>query len=153
MKRLERALIALLLVLCLLLCGCSQLVDIAAEVVESALTEQQDTYYDIIPEEADNAPGLDLSAFGLGSDSDLGSAAAPTATPKPTKTPKATAAPTQEPDTDKPDKNGVYTSMEDVAAYIIAYGCLPDNFITKKEAQALGWTGGSLEPYAPGKSI
>lgn len=30
---------------------------------------------------------------------------------------------------------------------------LPDNFITKKDAQALGWTGGSLEPYAPGKCI
>ena len=30
---------------------------------------------------------------------------------------------------------------------------LPGNFITKKDAQALGWNGGSLEPYAPGKSI
>ena len=29
----------------------------------------------------------------------------------------------------------------------------PDNFITKKDAQALGWPGGSLEPYAPGKCI
>ena len=33
------------------------------------------------------------------------------------------------------------------------YDHLPDNFITKKEAQALGWPGGSLEPYAPGKCI
>ncbi|MDO5851140.1 MAG: ribonuclease domain-containing protein [Methanobacteriaceae archaeon] len=30
---------------------------------------------------------------------------------------------------------------------------LPNNYITKKEARSLGWTGGSLEPYAPGKSI
>ncbi|MDY5955769.1 MAG: ribonuclease domain-containing protein [Frisingicoccus sp.] len=30
---------------------------------------------------------------------------------------------------------------------------MPENFITKKEAKALGWEGGSLEPYAPGKSI
>ena len=29
----------------------------------------------------------------------------------------------------------------------------PQNFITKKEAQALGWPGGSLEEYAPGKCI
>lgn len=40
-----------------------------------------------------------------------------------------------------------------VALYIHLYGRLPDNFITKKEAQQLGWTGGSLEPYAPGCCI
>lgn len=50
-------------------------------------------------------------------------------------------------------EDGAYTSKEDVALYIHLYGHLPDNFITKKEAQALGWPGGSLEPYAPGKSI
>lgn len=49
--------------------------------------------------------------------------------------------------------DGAYTSKEDVAEYIHTYGKLPDNFITKKEAQALGWEGGSLEPYAPGKCI
>ena len=51
------------------------------------------------------------------------------------------------------DKNGSYTSKEDVALYIHTYGELPKNFITKKEAERLGWDGGSLEPYAPGKSI
>ncbi len=51
------------------------------------------------------------------------------------------------------DEDGEYTSAEDVALYIHTYGHLPSNFITKKEAEALGWTGGSLEPYAPGKSI
>lgn len=51
------------------------------------------------------------------------------------------------------DQNGTYTSKEDVALYIHTYGTLPSNFITKKQAQALGWSGGSLEPYAPGKSI
>lgn len=50
-------------------------------------------------------------------------------------------------------EDGVYTSKEDVALYIHIYAHLPDNFITKKEAQALGWSGGSLEPYAPGKCI
>ena len=34
---------------------------------------------------------------------------------------------------------GYYTSPEDVAAYIHRYGKLPDNFITKKAATALGW--------------
>ena len=51
------------------------------------------------------------------------------------------------------DEDGEYTSKDDVALYIRTYGHLPSNFITKKEAEALGWTGGSLEPYAPGKSI
>lgn len=51
------------------------------------------------------------------------------------------------------DEDGVYTSKEDVALYIHTYGHLPQNFISKKQAQALGWEGGSLEPYAPGKCI
>ncbi len=51
------------------------------------------------------------------------------------------------------DENGSYTTRDDVALYIHIYGKLPQNFITKKEAQALGWSGGSLEPYAPGKCI
>lgn len=50
-------------------------------------------------------------------------------------------------------EDGVYTTKDDVALYIHLYGHLPDNFITKDEARDLGWSGGSLEPYAPGKSI
>ena len=51
-------------------------------------------------------------------------------------------------------KDGEYTSRDDVALYIRTYkGALPRNFITKREARALGWTGGPLEPFAPGKSI
>lgn len=50
-------------------------------------------------------------------------------------------------------RDGTYTSREDVALYIHLYGRLPSNFITKKEAEGLGWTGGSLEPYAPGMCI
>lgn len=50
-------------------------------------------------------------------------------------------------------ENGSYTTREDVALYIHTYGHLPDNFITKKEAQDLGWSGRSLEPYAPGMCI
>lgn len=51
------------------------------------------------------------------------------------------------------DENGSYTSKEDVALYIHIYGRLPSNFITKKEARKLGWEGGSVERYAPGKCI
>lgn len=51
------------------------------------------------------------------------------------------------------DQSGSYTTKEDVSLYLYTYGELPPNFITKKEAQALGWEGGSLEPYAPGCCI
>ena len=51
------------------------------------------------------------------------------------------------------DPDAAYTSKDDVALYIHQYGHLPANFITKRQAEALGWTGGSLEPYAPGKCI
>ena len=51
------------------------------------------------------------------------------------------------------DEDGEYTSKENVALYIHTYGKLPQNFIKKNEAKKLGWEGGSLEPYAPGRSI
>lgn len=50
-------------------------------------------------------------------------------------------------------EDGIYTSKDDVALYVHTYNHLPDNFITKKEARALGWTGGALDPYADGKCI
>ncbi|MBQ5317625.1 MAG: ribonuclease [Oscillospiraceae bacterium] len=37
------------------------------------------------------------------------------------------------------EKDGRYTTPEDVAEYIHTFGTLPSNFITKKEAQKLGW--------------
>ena len=52
-------------------------------------------------------------------------------------------------------ENGAYTSMQEVAVYLTQFGHLPDNFITKKQAQALGWDSraGNLDEVAPGKSI
>ena len=53
------------------------------------------------------------------------------------------------------EEDGHYSSAEDVALYLMLYGHLPDNFITKKEAQALGWDSreGNLWDVAPGMSI
>lgn len=51
------------------------------------------------------------------------------------------------------DRNGTYDSKEDVALYLHLYGELPENYITKSEAERLGWEGGSVERYAPGKCI
>ncbi|MBR5420553.1 MAG: ribonuclease [Lachnospiraceae bacterium] len=69
-----------------------------------------------------------------------------TATPTPTEAPTAEAEALLDPD-------GSYCSKEDVALYLYTYHRLPSNYITKKEAEKLGWSGGSLEPYAPGKCI
>ncbi len=66
---------------------------------------------------------------------------------------ETTEAPTEKPTEAPIDENGVYDKKDDVALYIRAYGRLPSNYITKKKAQSLGWSGGSLEPYAPGKCI
>lgn len=57
------------------------------------------------------------------------------------------------PDASEITEDGAYTTKNDVALYLHLYGHLPGNFITKKEAKALGWGGGSLEQYAPGKCI
>lgn len=74
----------------------------------------------------------------------------PTATPKPTNTPKPTATPTPAPAI---DEDGWYYSKKDVSLYLYTYGKLPENFITKAEAQDLGWTGGSVENYKEGAAI
>ena len=50
-------------------------------------------------------------------------------------------------------EDGSYTTKEDVSLYLVQYGHLPSNFITKKEAQKAGWSGGSLEKILPGKCI
>ena len=50
-------------------------------------------------------------------------------------------------------EDGTYTTKDDVALYLHQYGHLPSNFITKKEARAAGWPGGSLEEYFPGMCI
>ena len=70
-----------------------------------------------------------------------------------TKKTKATTEPTTAPSEAKIDEDGTYTSKDDVALYIHTYGHLPKNFVTKSEARAKGWEGGSLEDYFPGCSI
>ena len=53
------------------------------------------------------------------------------------------------------DKDGWYSSKEEVALYIETYGELPDNYLTKDEAYALGWNSkeGNLWEVADGMSI
>lgn len=81
-----------------------------------------------------------------------------TPTPRPQITATPTASPTPAP-ADEADvfvtEDGEYTDKEHVAAYLRAYGHLPSNYITKREAQELGWVAryGNLDRVAPGKSI
>lgn len=51
------------------------------------------------------------------------------------------------------DEDGTYNSAGDVSLYLYTYGHLPQNYITKNEARDLGWSGGSVEKYAPGCAI
>ena len=59
----------------------------------------------------------------------------------------------EEPEEEEP--TGPITDPQGIADYIFKYGKLPDNFITKKEAQALGWDSSYnyVGDVAPGKSI
>lgn len=52
-------------------------------------------------------------------------------------------------------EGGSYNTLEEVAVYLAEYGVLPSNFLTKKEAQALGWSSreGNLDDVAAGFSI
>ena len=53
------------------------------------------------------------------------------------------------------EKDGWYSTKEEVALYIHTYGELPDNFITKNKARDLGWDSskGNLWDVADGMSI
>lgn len=51
------------------------------------------------------------------------------------------------------DPDGWYYSAEEVALYLVTYGELPSNFITKNEARDLGWEGGSVQKYLEGTAI
>ena len=59
----------------------------------------------------------------------------------------------EEPDSAALAEDGEYTSAEDVALYLHLYGRLPGNFISKKDARELGWSGGGLDGYADGMCI
>ena len=53
------------------------------------------------------------------------------------------------------ERDGLYTAPDEVALYLYAFCDLPDNFLTKADARALGWHAGdgNLWDVAPGMSI
>lgn len=157
MKRIISLLLSVLMLLSMVGCGknidpelASALVDVAGEVISAALEEAQDET---------PAPQATLPPQKTPAPQKAEPAATPEPAPAPTDAPaKSTPAPTPEPVPEEPEaellaEDGTYTHKDDVALYIHQYGRLPGNFITKKDAEKLGWSGGSLEKYAPGKCI
>ena len=79
----------------------------------------------------------------------------PTARPKGGKQAKQTARPTVGPTEDGAQFELPVTDPQQIVNYLALYGELPENFITKDEAKALGWDSryNYVGEVAPGKSI
>ena len=139
-KKIQALLLALVLSLTLTACSeevtdavIDEVVDIAVSEVKDALAEEDISTEEVL-DYSEEIPQEDVSA----PDEEV---------PVEEETPPAEeAAPAI-------DEDGYYTTKEDVALYIYTYGHLPDNFITKKEAESLGWSGGGLDDYAYGCCI
>ncbi|MBQ8599569.1 MAG: ribonuclease [Oscillospiraceae bacterium] len=104
--------------------------DIADAVLESALeegqTSEQPKQEETVPESSQAPPVENETA---------------TETPVTEETPAKSeeTQPEQSAEEVSLEKDGRYTSPEDVALYIHLYGELPSNYITKNEAKKLGW--------------
>ena len=139
MKRRIAALIALLLAGLLALSGCGKLAEVSSPAAkgpaETAAAEKAAEALTKAPTEAPTKAPKPTKA----------------PTEAPTKAPKPTKAPTEAPE----EKAGPIIEPQAIADYLFTYGKLPDNFITKKEAQALGWDSSYnyVSDVAPGKSI
>ncbi len=148
MKKLLSILLAAMMLFCLV--GCEQVKETINDVVNSVgseiMSDIQEEFDDIVPEQTTAVTTQQTTT----------ATEQTTTVTEPTTAATTTEAPAEsEPADEEPwlDPDGSYTTKDDVALYIHLYGCLPNNFISKKDAQALGWEGGSLEPYAPGMCI
>ena len=148
------SLFLVLLSLSLLFTSCAVTTETSdLSIIDASVTDREEaTMRDsTVPDDAADTETAAEPAEQTSAPDETDEATAPTETQAPTE--KQTETPTEAPTDAALDENGSYTSKEDVALYIHLYGRLPRNFITKKEAEALGWSGGSLEKYAPGKCI
>ena len=110
-----------MLILCLLLSACSLFTPFPVQ------NPQQDTQFTLLPDRPESSETAETAQ-------------------KPESAQQDESAPSAQTDADssRPDEKGHYTSRDDVAAYLIAYGRLPENFITKETAREKGWNGGGL---------
>ena len=140
-KKIQVFLLALILSLTMTACSeevtnaiVDEVVDIAVSEVVGALTEENSAAEEVPDAAEDPAPEEDASV-------PVESEPAPEEEAPPAEEEPAIA------------EDGFYTTREDVALYIYTYGHLPENFITKKAAESLGWSGGGLDDYAYGYCI
>ena len=166
-------LIALLTVL-LSFGGCTQdeVIDTALTVLDAVLSDSGESApsEQSAPPESANAPPQTEVQPPSGSSS--GSTASPSSeAPKSSEIPSSSSSvsvsesssvpesPSQaveeQPDSPSVEEDGWYSDRDSVALYLHTFGKLPGNFITKKEASALGWDSrkGNLWEVAEGMSI
>jgi len=124
-------------------CTAQDAVDIAASVAEVALE---------VMEEADAADESPADVAEL-PEEEPEPEPIPEELPEEEPVPEPEPEPIPEPEEPAIDENGSYDDRDSVALYIYTYGKLPPNYISKADAQDLGWEGGSVERYAPGKCI
>ena len=135
----KKKLLALLLALaCLLaLTGC-QVVD-TAQIVEKSVTTLQELADAALSDETEAPESGDQFVTAE----------------SPEEAPQDEAAPADEVSetTDTVGEHTYYYDVDHVVLYLDTYGHLPENYITKDEARALGWEGGSVEVYQEGAAI
>ena len=135
----KKKLLALLLALaCLLaLTGC-QIVD-TAQIVEKSVTTLQELADAALSDETEAPESGDQFVTAE----------------SPEEAPQDEAAPADEVSetTDTVGEHTYYYDVDHVVLYLDTYGHLPENYITKDEARALGWEGGSVEVYQEGAAI
>ena len=128
------ALIALLAVAALVLAGCGGKIEEKPAVVVTVASEAQK---------------LPLGPEAPAGEETAGDEVFEVVTPPPEE--KATEAPEAPPE----EKSGPIIEPQAIADYLFEHGELPDNFLTKEEAEALGWDSSRnyLSDVAPGMSI
>ena len=154
MKSIRKITALLLAGLLLLAAGCAPGVTPAQTPATQAFTEVSDTEAVTASrtEEAsqtESLPASESEEQAPSTEEETEASTAPVTTPEATTTEEETEAGL----TVKED--GEYLSLEEVALYIHLYGHLPSNYLTKNEAENLGWSAskGNLWDVAPGAAI
>ena len=163
MKRIISALLAVLMLaaLCLNLAACdlgSLAEDLVNTVIDEALSEGEDSVTDggddgIVIIDADDQQNESPDIGGTGEDDAAEPADEPSDLVIPDETADGKQPESPADDGITVDKDGEYDDKDHVALYIHLYGKLPKNYMTKKQAEAKGWTGGALDTVVKGKAI
>lgn len=154
MKRLLSIFLAMMMSFSLTACGNDQVtdavIDVVADAMIEAITDEQNaaapttsTTVSAVPEDSSSAVPPPDSSYDV--------------SPEPSFSDAATAespAPQQPAEVSLPVEEGeYYYDLEHVVFYLEAFGCLPENYITKNEARKLGWEGGTPERFLEGAAI